>query len=171
MAARDQLRDQVDHLRYVLGRVRVQCRATDVDLGRVVHERRGVVRGDLRGRFVLQASRDEHLVLAAIERVVCEVTNIGDVHHLFGLVAEIFEAPAQEVRQHEGAQVSHVDVAVHGRSAGIDPHDSFTHRLKVLLGAGEGVVDPEALRGRPHVVSMLASSEGDSISGCFSPGT
>ena len=113
----DQPLDHVDHLRYEMGRVGVMGRRPDVELGRILHERGCVVSSDLLRRLVLEPCRDEHLVLAAVERVVGEMPDVGDVHNLLGLVAEIFEAAAQKVGQHERAQVADVHVSVDGRAA------------------------------------------------------
>ncbi len=89
----------------------------DVDEGGVIHERLRVVSGDLFGRLALEPSRDQHLVLAAVEGVIGEMADVRDVHHLLGLVAQVFEAPAQQVGEHERAQVADVDIPIDGRAA------------------------------------------------------
>jgi hypothetical protein len=151
----EQFRHQVDHLGDVLRGARVVRRAADVELGGVFHERIDVSGRDLFGRLVLEARRDEHLVLASIEGVVCEVTDIRDVHDLLGAIAEVLEGTAKKVGQHEGAQVADVHEAVDGRSAGIQPHHAFLRRLQHDFDAAVSVVKPD--RGQAHIESILTT--------------
>src|ERR1700674_3575472 len=63
----DQLCDQFDHLRDVVGRVWVEGRGPDVDARGILHERVRVESGNFLRRLFLQARGDEHLVLASVE--------------------------------------------------------------------------------------------------------
>ena len=133
--------------------MRVVVGGPDVDEGGVLHERFRVVGGDLLGRLALQSRRDEHLVLAAIEGVVSQVPDVGDVHHLLGAVAEVLEAAAQQVREHERAQVADVDVSVDRGPARIDAHQSRLDWLQLVLLPGQRAVQAN---GRHEIESMLA---------------
>src|SRR5438128_2477629 len=112
----------------------------DADLADVLHERTGVVGGDLLRRFALEPRRHQHLVFATVEGVVSQVADVGDIHDLLGAVAQVLEAPAQEVGQHEGPQVAHVHVAVHRGTARVDADHAFAKRCQLLLRPREGVV-------------------------------
>ena len=70
---------EVEHLGDVLGRAREDVGGEDVDERLVGVERGLVCGGDLGRRFVLQPGLDEHPVLAAIELVVAQVADVGDV--------------------------------------------------------------------------------------------
>src|SRR5205807_5313208 len=72
----DEPADDVDHLWDVGGGPRVVRRGPDVDRGRVLHERIRVVLRDLLGRPLLQPGADQHLVFAAVESVVRQVSDI-----------------------------------------------------------------------------------------------
>ena len=159
VALNDQLLDQLDHLRDVLRGAGILDRRSDVHLADVGHERVGVVGGDLVGRLVLQTGGDEHLVLASVERVIGEVADICDVHDLMGWKAEVGQAAAKEVRQHERPQVADVHVAVHGWTAGVDPHHAVVDRPELLPRASEGVVQPD--RGPTHSNLSSQLHEGD----------
>src|SRR6267143_4418213 len=95
VAARDQLIYELDHLRDVVSRLRVMRGRPDVELGGVLFESVRVVRSDLLRRLALQARGNQHFVLAAVERVVGEVADVGDVHHLLGLITEVLETAPQ----------------------------------------------------------------------------
>jgi hypothetical protein len=113
----DQPGDELDHLRDELARVRIVRGGPDVDARLVLHECVGVEGCDFLRRLFLQARGHEHLVLAPVERVIGKVADVGDVHHLLGFVAEVFERPPQQVGKHEGPQVSDVGIAIDGRAA------------------------------------------------------
>ena len=129
-------------------------RRADVDPADVVEERLGVGGGDLFRRLLLESRRDEHLVLAAVERVVGEMADVGDVHDLLAAVAEVVEAAAKKVWQHERPQIADVGEAIDRGTARVDAHDAVIERPKVFLSPRERVV--EAHRGRVHSLSMLA---------------
>ena len=160
MAGFDQLLDELQHPRDVLRGARIMFRRLDVEPVDVVEERFGVVSRDVVGRLVLQACRNEHLVFAAVEGVVGEVAHVGDVHHLLGLVPEVLQTAAQEVGQHEGAQIPDVHVAVDGGAAGVEPDDAFLERLQILFGPREGVV--QANLRQLHAASILSIGESPS---------
>src|SRR6266852_5419280 len=153
MALGDQYGDEIDHSRDVLRRSRVVIGSANVDEGGVVHERLRVVSGDLRGRFAFESRRDEHLVFATIEGVICQVPDVGDVHHQLGVMPEVLEAATQQVREHERSQVADVHVAVDGWAARVDAHLPRLERPQLFLLSREGVVQTN---GRHEIESMLA---------------
>ena len=144
VAALDELRDDLDHLRDVRGGPRILARGPGVDHARVVHERLGVVVGDLLRRLLLEARRDEHLVLPAVEAVVGEVADVSDVHHLVRVVAEVLEGSREHIGEHVRAQVADVREAIHGRAAGVDAHAAGFERTQLLLAPGHRVVEADA---------------------------
>ena len=62
--------------------------------GLVGVERRLVGVGDLGRRLVLEPGRDEHPVLAAVEPLVAQVADVGDVLDVEDLDAVVEERPA-----------------------------------------------------------------------------
>src|SRR5438128_2131422 len=75
--ALDEPGDELHHPRDVRGRPRILCRRANVDLADVLQERLGVGGRDLLRGFLLQPSRDQHLVFAAVEGVVGEMADVG----------------------------------------------------------------------------------------------
>ena len=63
----------------MLGGPREDVRGQDVDGGLVGVEGRLVGGGDLGRRLVLEAGLDEHPVLAAVEPLVAQMADVGDV--------------------------------------------------------------------------------------------
>ena len=153
VTALDQRLDQLEHSRHVVAGARVVRRRPDVHETDVVEEGLRVGRGDLFGSLLFQPRGDEHLVLAPVECVVGEVTDVGDVHHLLGPVTEVLEAAAEEVWEHERPQVADMRVAIDRRAAGVDPNDLVLEWVELLLAPCERVV--QAHRGQVHAISIL----------------
>ena len=116
-----QLLGELEHLGDVLGRPREDVRRQDVQQRRVGVERGLVGVGDLRRRLVLEAGRDEHPVLAAVEPLVAEVADVGDVLDVEHVDAVVEDDPPDEVGEEERPQVADVGVAVDGRAARVHP--------------------------------------------------
>ena len=140
MPALDQPGDDLEHALDVPGRPRIGAGGPDVEERDVSLERARVVVGDLLRRPLLQPGADQHLVLAAIEVVLGQVADVGDVHHLPDVVAAVLEDAAEEVGEQERAQVADVHVAVHGGAAGIDAHAPGLERPELFLAPGQRVV-------------------------------
>ena len=141
VAALQQLGHQLQHLGDVVGGARVGGGRLEVEGGRVGQVRLGVEGGDLGRRLVLQAGRDQHPVLAAVELLVGHVPDVGDVLHLADLGPARLQGPPEQVGQQEAAQVADVGVAVHGRPAGVHGDPPGRPRPHRLLGPGQGVGD------------------------------
>ena len=139
----DELLGQVDHLRDVLRRAGEDVGRQEVEQRRVGVERGLVGVGDLPGRLVLEAGRDEHPVLAAVEALVAQVADIGDVLDLEDVDAVVQHRPTDQVGEEEGPQVADVRVAVDSRTAGVHPEAPAIARLDRFDGAGEGVAEAE----------------------------
>ena len=140
---------EVEHLGDVLGRAREDMGGEDVD-ERLVGVERGLVCGrDLGRRFVLQARLDEHPVLAAIELVVAQVADVGDVLDVEHVDAVIQQHAPDEVRQQVAPQVADVGVAVDGRAARVHPDATRLQRLDGPHLAGQRVAQSEGHRGAP----------------------
>ena len=121
-------------------------RAADVELRGVVEERLRVELGDLFGRPVLEPGGHQHLVLAPVELVVGEVADVGDVHDLGHLAAEVFQRPAEHVGEDVGAEVPDVRVLVDGGTAGVDPDAPRFQWRELFFAAAQRVVDSHPVR-------------------------
>ena len=118
-----------EHLGDVLGRAREDVRRQDVDQ-RLVGVERGLVGvGDLGRRLVLEPGLDEHPVLAAVEPLVAQVPDVGDVLDVEDLEAVVQQDAPDEVGEQVGPQVADVGVAVDGRAAGVHPDPPWLERL------------------------------------------
>ena len=132
-----------DHLGDVLGRPREDVRRQDVD-ERLVGVEGGLVRGrDLGGRLVLEPGLDQHPVLAAVEPLVAQVADVGDVLDVEDLEPVVEQGPPDQVGQEVAAQVADVGVAVDRRAAGVHPDAAGLERLDRADRAGEGVAQAE----------------------------
>ena len=87
----------------------------------VAEERLRVEVRDLPDRLALFPRPLQHLVLALVG-VPREVADVGDVHHVAHLAAEILEGLSQEVFEDIGAQVADVREVVNGEAAAVHPH-------------------------------------------------
>ena len=122
---------EADHLGHVLGGPGEHVGRQDVDQRLVRVEARLVGVGDLARRLGLQAGRDQHPVLAAVEPLVAEMAHVGDVLDVPHPEAVVQQHAADEVGEQVRPQVADVGPAVHGRSAGVHPDDA-------VVGDGHG---------------------------------
>ena len=139
-----------EHLRDVLGRAREDVGRQDVHERLVGMERRLVGVGDLGGRLLLEPGRDEHPVLAAVEALVPQVPDVGDVLDVEHVEPVVDEGPADQVGQQVRAQVPDVGVPVDGRAAGVHPDTPGLERHDRLDGPGQGVAEAQ---GHPDIVA------------------
>src|SRR5579859_3634013 len=143
----EQAPGEVDHLRDVLRRPRVDIDRQDVDRCLVFEPRPGVELGNLGGGLALHFGRELHAILALVEGVVAEVADIGDVLDVPDPIAEVDQGAAQDVREEEAAQVADMRVAVDGRATGVDAHEAGNVRLERLDAAAQRVVEADRMRG------------------------
>ena len=113
--------DQVDHFLDMLGGLADDGGHGAPDETEVPEERPRVEVRDLPHRLALLPGALEHLVFALVG-VPGEVTDIGDVHHVTDLEAEILEGLSKDVLDDIGAEVAHVGVVVHGEAAAVHSH-------------------------------------------------
>ena len=138
---------EVEHLGDVLGRAREDVGGEDVD-ERLVGVERGLVRGcDIGGRLVLQARLHEHPVLPAIELVIAQVTDIGDVLDVEHFDTVIQQHAPDEIRQQVAPQVADMRIAVDGRATRVHAHAARFQRLDRPHLAGQRVAQSEGHRG------------------------
>ena len=110
----------------------------------------GLVRGgDLGRRLGLEAGLDEHPVLAAVEPLVAQVPDVGDVLDVEDVEAVVEQRPPDEVGEQVGAQVADVGVAVDRRAARVHPHAARLERLDRLDGRVQRVAQARVM-GRPN---------------------
>ena len=93
--------------------------------------------------LVLEAGRDQHAVLAAVEALVAEVADVGDVLDLEDVDAVVEDGATDQVGEEERPEVADVGVAVDGRAAGVHPEAPAVARLDGFDGAGQGVAETE----------------------------
>src|SRR5438874_11697788 len=74
----------------------------------------GVELRDLQRGLALFASLSQYFILAAINRLLAHMTDIGDIFDVQYLKATILEVAAYPVGHGKGAQVANVDVPVDG---------------------------------------------------------
>ena len=147
MSAVLELLGQPDHLGDVLGRPREDVRGQDVERRLVRVEGRLVRRRDLRGSLRFETGLHEHPVLAAIEPLIAQVADVGDVLDVEDLDAVVQERPSDQVGQEVRAQVADVGVAVDRRTARVHADPARDERLDGLDGAGQGIAQAQG-----HVV-------------------
>ena len=143
MAGVDEPRDQRDHLGDVVGRLRHDLRPQDVELLAVDEELVRVALGEHERIDVLAPRGDGHLVLAADVRVAHQVPDVGDVHHLLHLVAEVLEGAARDIRGEIRVQVADVLVVVDGRAAVVHGEAAGPQRREVTHRARGAVVQAD----------------------------
>src|SRR3989338_2354366 len=71
------------------------------------------------------------------------MAHVGDIHHMLHLIAQAFQAAAQDVFENIAAVIADVKIIVDRGSAGIKSDRGRMQRLKVLLGAPPGVEELE----------------------------
>ena len=134
----------------MLGGAREDVGRQDVHGSLVGVEGRLVGRGDLGRRLVLETGRDEHPVLAAVESLVAEVADVGDVLHVEDGDAVVQQRSADEVGEEVAPQVPDVGVPVHGRAAGVHAHppglDRFDRPDRAAQGVAQAQGHPAMLR-------------------------
>ena len=69
------------------------------------------------------------------------MADVGQVHDLGDVVAEVLEGTAEHVGEDVSPEVADVRVLVDGRAARVDPDASRIDRPQVLLPPGQRVVD------------------------------
>ena len=143
VAGVDQPLGEIDHVGDVLGRPREDVRREEIQEPGVGVEGGLVGVGDLGRRLVLQPGRDEHPVLAAVESLVPEMADVGDVLDLQDGDAVIQDDPPDQVRQEEGPEVADVGEAVDRRAAGVHPEARAVGRFDRLDGPRQGVPQPK----------------------------
>ena len=139
----DQVLDDRQHLRDVVRRARVDLGRADAELLDVGEEELRVLSRDLE-RVELLAPRPGLDLVLPLVRVVLDVSDVGDVHHLVDLVAQVFQPAPQDVCEQERPQIADVYAAPDGRAAVVHANDARLAGLERLLPPGEGVVDLEA---------------------------
>ena len=117
VAVLDQPLGELEHLRDVVGRLRVLVRALQAELRGVFEERACVLLDDLGRRQALIVDGELHAIASGVRRLVGHVTHVGDVEDLRDLVALELERPTEQVREQERPQVPDVRVSVDGRAA------------------------------------------------------
>ena len=136
----DQLFNQRDDIRDMLGRARVDRRALDAQRVRV-----GVVFLD---EAVAQLLDGDALLVGAADHLVVDIREVLDV---LDLVALVFQIAAQRVEHDERARVADVEIVVDRRAAAVNAHLARLDGLEFLLAARLRIIDLHHLQYPPWV--------------------
>ena len=134
----DQLFNQCDDVRDVLGRARVHRRALDAQRVRV-----GVVFLD---EAVAQLLDGDALFVGAADHLIvdiCEILNVLD------LVALVLQIAAQRIKNNERARVADVEIVVDCRAAAVNAHLARLDGLELLFPARLRVINLHHLEYPP----------------------
>lgn len=67
------------------------------------------------------------------------MADIGKIHHVFNLVAVVFQNPSQDIFKNIGSEIADMSEPIDGRTAGIKTDPFVFQGLKSFLFASEGV--------------------------------
>jgi hypothetical protein len=104
---------------------------------------------------VLEAGRDEHPVLAAVESLVAEVPDVRDVLDVEHRDSVVENDPPDEVGEEERPQVPDMCISVDGRATGVHPEPVAVGGLDRLDRSGERVAETERHRRLVGVLTVL----------------
>ena len=122
-------------------------RRQDVDGGLVGVERRFIGLGDLGGGLRLEARRDEHAILPAIEALVAKVAHVRDVLDVDHFQAVVEQDAPDEIGQQVAPQVADMSVAIDRRPTGVHANPPRLERHDRLDAAGQRVAKAKGHRG------------------------
>ena len=149
----DQLPYERDLLGDVAGRQRGDARAKHTEPVHILVKTAGVELGDFHRVGFFKAGLFHDLVLAFV-RVVGKVADIGDVLHVFHPVAAMAEPADNDVEGDIAFRMAEMGMAVNGRAADIDAHDTGMERFELLFGPAERVVN-EKCHVRSNVILLF----------------
>ena len=130
VALLDQLLDQRNHLGHMLGRPRVALGGLDMQGSEILEKRLGKRPRVVRERELLFSRAGDRLVI-----------DIGDVHDLIDLVAQMAQASPQNVFEDKRSQVADVGMVVDGGATGVELDFPRLECLERLLPPAESVVE------------------------------
>ena len=134
VAAFDQPRDHVDHLRHMLRRQRLDVRIDDPERPHVVAVMIGKAVGDDVNRHAFRRCRGDDLVL-----------DIGDVAGVDHVIRPVFvtQQPGEHIEHHRGPRIADMRPVIDRWAADIHRHPVRVGRTEHLLAAGHGVVEAD----------------------------
>ena len=132
----EQLADNLDHLRDVVGGFGEFVGGADSQLRLVRAESLGVELRDFGGRLALFERGGDHLVLAALQHLLAHVSHVGDVLDVDDVQPLRAQRAAYPVRHEIGAQVADVGVPVHRRPAGVHADDARLYGRNLVHAFG-----------------------------------
>ncbi len=118
--------NHLDKLVDTAGGRRHDVRRFDVQFLTVREKRLGVKIGDFHDGLVLSAGTLEHFIFSRVG-VARQVSDVGDIHDAFDVVAVVAEIFFENVFHNIGTQVADVGKMVHGRAAGV--HGDLARRV------------------------------------------
>jgi hypothetical protein len=124
----------------MVGRLADDGRPLDIKALGIGEERVGVELGHLEHALVALGCGLDHLVLARIV-VAGKVADVGDVHHVLHLVAEVAQGPRDDIVEDVGAEVAYVRVVIDGRATAVEADGARGDRFECLQGSSERVVE------------------------------
>src|SRR5436305_7329741 len=101
----------------------------------------GIELRDLQRGLALFASLGQYFILAAIDRLLAHVTDIGDIFDVQHLKATILEVAPYPVGHGKGAQVADVDIAVDSGATRIHLDFASLYRNNLFNASSQSIVD------------------------------
>ncbi len=140
-----QLLHQLDHLRDVLGRLRIHLGLLDAQKFPIVVKDLGDRLGDLRNRqAALFGTRDDLVI------------DVGQVHHLHHAPPAKAQRTPEQILEQERAKVADVRRVVDGGTARVHAHGVFVGRRERLDRTGHRVVQAELRHAAPTLSAVRA---------------
>src|SRR5207302_6153093 len=90
---------------------------------------------------VLEPRADQHLVLTPVELVVGEMADVGDVHDLGDLAAQVVQGAAEHVGEDVRTEVPDMRIPVDRGAARVDPDAAGFEGPELFFAATQRVVD------------------------------
>ena len=136
----DQLLNQRDDIRDMLGRARIDRRALDAQRIRV-----GVIFLD---EAIAQLLDGDALFVGAADHLIVD---IGEVLNVLHFIAFVLQIAAQRVKHDKRARVADVEIVVDRRAAAVNAHLARLNGLELFLAAGLRIIDLHHLQYPPWV--------------------
>ena len=122
---------QFDHIGNVIGRFAHDVGTTDIERIQIFKKRIRIKLRDFEYRLMALFRRLDDFIFARIV-VARKVPDIGDVHDVLFIVAEVGKRAIEYVEKHICAQVSDVRVIIHRRTAAVKADEARRNRHEIL---------------------------------------
>ena len=113
--------------------------SSDIQLFEIFEEYARVKLRYLVRRFFLFARSLLHLVFALV-LIAGKVTDVGNVHNAFELIAVVFQHATEKIHEHVRSQVAYMRKAVYGGSAAVHADLTLFYRFEILFFSRKSIV-------------------------------